>query len=715
MTRRTLALTLLFPLFVVLILLLPSPGSEAAPPPQKSQPQPQKPARPDAPGTVSGASDPGAIPDHIAYELFMRTLAEQPARAHSLAERAGFRGEQAEQLLREAEVFASTISATDGRAHDARRLSAQGLGPEASAELARLSEAKRSNVARHRENSRWTLGADGARKLSAYVGGEVKRKVKRVVVPAGAGEAGRHPSPPAGPKPGGRAGAQSFAPAASAAARQYGYAYYYGAAWDDGGTVYGVGAVTEDYYSWNTYQVTTTVGAPGWTRTATSQAGWGYAAVTNEAGLPILPDDGVFSVASSFEAQDYNFGSYYLGSTFTNQTVPPTVTLESADIEPLRVAADTTNNSDQLPTEATVTARIAATFSVPPGYRAVLQLLGTRNDNNIQYHITHDGTPFGPSNNRGQIVALAGNGNPTTATYKIRTGAGSTGGVVGNRVNLGAVAPPEGQPTPSPAPTVGARRESGELLLTFALRRPTPTPSPNPSPTPPLPTGVVCINTWGGTNTFVYSGTVSRCTSLGNDWHFDSCSCSGGCSPDAGCSPILIDVAGNGLSLTSAAEGVAFDLTGDGRTEQLGWTRAGSDDSFLFLDRDGNGEVDSGRELFGNFTDQPEPAAGEERNGFLALAVFDGGEKGGNSDGVIDASDAVYSRLRLWRDANHDGRSQAEEVVGLEEAGVWRIELRYREGRRRDGQGNEYRYRAKVEGAGQLGRWAWDVFFARGN
>ena len=694
MTRRTLTLTLLFPLFAVLILLLPSPGSDAAPPPQKAQPQPQKPARPDAPGTVSGASDPAAIPDHIAYELFMRTLAEQPARAHSLAERAGLRGEQVERLLRAAEDFASTMSYTDGRARDARRLAARGSGPEAGAELARLSEAKRGNVARHREHSRHSLGAEGASKLLAYVGGEVKRKVKRVAVPAGAGDVGRYSSLPARPRPGGEVRAQSFASASAAASRQSVYAYYYGAAWDDGETVYGVGAVTEDDYSWNTYQVTTTVGAPGWTRTATSQAGWGYAAVTNEAGLPILPDDGVFSVASSFEAQDYNFGSYYLGSTYSNADVPPTI-----GISGMAFSSAIINLSGE---QTTLTVSIRSTQSVPPNTAVPMELNENNKPPGMMLERDREATP------------KVGQGEVTHAQFRISGAAGNT---VGGQATFWAIIDTTLFGQPRNIRIMPAEMVSPALTLAAPTPTPspTPTPTPNPSPTPPLPTGVVCINTWGGTNTFVYSGTVSRCTSRGNDWDFDSCSCSGGCSPDAGCSPILIDVAGNGLSLTSAAEGVAFDLTGDGQTERLGWTRAGSDDSFLFLDRDGNGEVDSGRELFGNFTDQPEPAAGEERNGFLALAVFDGAEKGGNSDGVIDASDAVYSRLRLWRDTNHDGRSQAEEVVGLEEAGVWRIELRYREGRRRDGQGNEYRYRAKVEGAGRLGRWAWDVFFVRGN
>ncbi|HEX8499853.1 MAG TPA: hypothetical protein VF659_04610 [Pyrinomonadaceae bacterium] len=226
---------------------------------------------------------------------------------------------------------------------------------------------------------------------------------------------------------------------------------------------------------------------------------------------------------------------------------------------------------------------------------------------------------------------------------------------------------------------------------------PCPTPTPTPTPTPPAGGGCT-VNWW----------VASWC----DDYDFELCTCPGGINK----SPVLVDVLGNGFSLTDARGGVNFDLDGDGTAERLSWTSPGSDDAFLALDHDGNGRIEYGTELFGNYTPQPPPPAGRERNGFLALAEFDRPARGGNGDGLIDDRDAVFPSLRLWRDSNHDGVSQPEELHALAGLGLKSVDLGYKESRRTDEHGNRFRFRAKVGDAkgAKAGRWAWDVFLVSG-
>jgi hypothetical protein len=195
----------------------------------------------------------------------------------------------------------------------------------------------------------------------------------------------------------------------------------------------------------------------------------------------------------------------------------------------------------------------------------------------------------------------------------------------------------------------------------------------------------------------------SRC----DDYDNENCVCLGGMSM----SPIVIDVDRSGFSMTDAGGGVVFDILNDGVPLPISWTVAGSTNAFLVLDRNGNGTIDSGAELFGNITPQPvTPAAA---NGFIALAEYDKKPNGGNGNGRVDSGDSIFSHLRLWQDVNHNGTSEPNELHPLSELGVKAIDLDYKESKRTDQHGNKFRYRAKVydvDGT-HMGRWAWDVFF----
>jgi hypothetical protein len=161
-----------------------------------------------------------------------------------------------------------------------------------------------------------------------------------------------------------------------------------------------------------------------------------------------------------------------------------------------------------------------------------------------------------------------------------------------------------------------------------------------------------------------------------------------------GCSPILIDVEGKGFRLTGLDQPVIFDLDADGLPERISWTHYEARNGFLTLDRNGNGHIDSGAELFGTATEQPES---DEPNGFKALAVLDAVSEGGDGDGAITPRDAVYDRLRLWFDWNHNGRSDRGELLRLAQFRIRAIGLEPVTAQRRDRHGNLLRWASWVE------------------
>lgn len=176
------------------------------------------------------------------------------------------------------------------------------------------------------------------------------------------------------------------------------------------------------------------------------------------------------------------------------------------------------------------------------------------------------------------------------------------------------------------------------------------------------------------------------------------------------CSPILIDLDGNDFHLTNADEGVSFDLNADGLPERVAWTRGEHADALLSLDRNGNGTVDNGAELFGNSVRLRSGAIA--RHGYEALQEFDAAANGGNGDGILDDRDAVWPALRVWLDSNHNGVSEAGELTAVPAAGVKSIDLDYHEMKRRDPYGNEFRYQSRAQ-VGDHREVIYDVFLIR--
>jgi hypothetical protein len=160
-------------------------------------------------------------------------------------------------------------------------------------------------------------------------------------------------------------------------------------------------------------------------------------------------------------------------------------------------------------------------------------------------------------------------------------------------------------------------------------------------------------------------------------------------------SPLILDLNGDGILTSDLWAPVNFDLDGDGVSELIAWTRANTEEGLLALDLDGDGQISSGRELFGDATLLPD--GDRAANGFLALAVWDKAEMGGDGNGRIDDDDLIWVSLRIWIDANHDGASQPEELSTLTSRGVLSLQLDYSEEEGRDASGNSHRFQSTFE------------------
>ena len=168
-------------------------------------------------------------------------------------------------------------------------------------------------------------------------------------------------------------------------------------------------------------------------------------------------------------------------------------------------------------------------------------------------------------------------------------------------------------------------------------------------------------------------------------------------------SPLMLKLSEGPWRLTGLDDPVSFDIRADGRKYIMGWTDPSSDIAFLALDRNRNGAVDDGSELFGNAT--PLPNGTRATNGFVALAQYDD-----NQDGVIDKSDRIWNSLLLWLDRNHDGISQPGELTPVSASAVKTMRLKNHWTGRHDASGNLFSYES-VARIGNRTQSFYDIYY----
>lgn len=136
-------------------------------------------------------------------------------------------------------------------------------------------------------------------------------------------------------------------------------------------------------------------------------------------------------------------------------------------------------------------------------------------------------------------------------------------------------------------------------------------------------------------------------------------------------SPLIISFSSVQMAVLSPAKGPFFDIDASGVMARNSWPSNGSQHLFLVNDKNQDGKVGSGEELFGDSTTGPDGK--RSVNGFLALKKHDA-----NQDGAISASDgAIFNTLQLWGDENNNGISEATELHSLASMHVKSISHNY--------------------------------------
>jgi hypothetical protein len=315
---------------------------------------------PDPPGTISGATNPDAIPDAIAFELFMRSISDYPSE-QSFRD-LGLNEGQIQQALNYRASFEQELSLMDEAARNIRETR---RGME---QLAQLQKKKENFIERSmKQTLRDMLGDEGANKIRSNINARVKPKTKRITtITAKKTEDDREVAEPVRARRSAR-----HHPAAVMPSEQQ--VYVFSNAWKNGGSVYGSGTLSSSYQDFSQYLVTTTVVAPNGTRWSTSQTGWDYSSVSNSEYMDIWPNDGTFTVESVFQGTN----GYFI-SSFNAVVVVPQISVSGAVAVPPLVNVNGT---------VEITALISFTQGVPAGTTALIELNETVNFNAITYTV----------------------------------------------------------------------------------------------------------------------------------------------------------------------------------------------------------------------------------------------------------------------------------------------------------------------------------------
>jgi hypothetical protein len=131
-------------------------------------------------------------------------------------------------------------------------------------------------------------------------------------------------------------------------------------------------------------------------------------------------------------------------------------------------------------------------------------------------------------------------------------------------------------------------------------------------------------------------------------------------------SPIVLDLNGDGISTLSVQNGTRFDISADGTPVNTGWV--GPSDGLLVLDRNQDGVINDGSELFGTSTNLSNGS--KAIDGYQALSELDS-----NQDGVINSQDTAFSKLGVWVDSNSDAQTGSSELKTLSDLGIAQLNL----------------------------------------